>query len=303
MPEARVSLPAALRALERTVEHEVLSKRRRAPIDPAVASAFLAAARAAAKRRADPQAAAEFRSRAASAAAPDGAAQNAFAADAAGAAASASAAAPAQFAQNGAIPMRLQDCEACPCRGKAEPVEGAGNKNSPDYMFVCDGPAAAADSCGGILARADFELLEKMLSAMGTGAQEVFIAAAIKCRPPDKASAAAAAPCAEWLRRQAAEIRPKCIVAMGDYALRLLAGQSALTVKNEHGKLRMFEGIPLVPTYAPSYLNKFPSVKKDAWKDLKIAMAQAGAGGDADGVASGAESGANKNNNPTLPRQ
>ena len=30
-----------------------------------------------------------------------------------------------------------------------------------------------------------------------------------------------------------------------------------------------FEGIPLMPTFHPAYLLRFPTVKRDAWADLK----------------------------------
>jgi len=174
----------------------------------------------------------------------------------------------------GNITGELSKCQLCSCRGEAAPVEGTGKRDAPDFMFVCEYPAAGADACGGLMARADFELLENMLKAMGTDAAEVFITAAIKCRPAGKSAADGAAPCAKWLAEQAGEIKPKCIVAMGDYALRLLSGQPALSVRNDHGKIRKFKGIPFVPTFNPAYLNKFPAVKKDAWKDLKIAIAQ-----------------------------
>ena len=236
-----------LKALERTVEHEILAGRRHAAIAPSIAAEFIAVAKSGPRHRAAPQNEAVFEN----------------------AAPAADSYAPPSASE------RLEDCKACPCRSETtEPAIGAGNKNAPDYFFVCDCPASGADSCGDILTQSDFDLLEKMLVAMGTNSSAVYITAAIKCRPPDKPSADKAAPCAEWLRKQVAEIKPKCVIAMGDYALRILASQPALTAKNEHGKLRMFEGIPLVPTYAPAYLNKFPSVKKDAWKDLKIAMTQ-----------------------------
>ena len=168
----------------------------------------------------------------------------------------------------------LTACASCPCRNESPPVSGGGKCESPDFMFVCEYPAAGADSCGGLFAKADFELLGNMIKAMGTDVESVFITAAIKCRPPNKTAADSAMPCAELLAAQIAEIKPKCIIALGDYALRLLTGQPTLTARNEHGKLRKIKGIPLVPSFNPAYLNKFPAVKKDAWKDLKIAMCQ-----------------------------
>ncbi len=111
---------------------------------------------------------------------------------------------------------------------QSTPVAGTGKRDAPDYFFVCEYPATGADACGGIFARADFDLLCNMLKAMGTDAESVFITAAIKCRPSGKAAADSATPCVKWLMKQVAETKPKCIVAMGDYALRLLAASDAL---------------------------------------------------------------------------
>ena len=239
---------AILTSLSRTLEHEILMGRRFAPIDPEVV-------RALAEGGAQPsrQAETNITERLAGTAAPH---------------------LEQRLAGTAAPHLSLASCKLCSCRGEAAPVYGVGKRNSPAFMFVCEYPAAGADACGGLMAKADFELLENMLKAMGTSAEEVFITAAIKCRPPSKTAADEASPCAQWLAEQADEIKPKCIVAMGDYALRLLSGQAALSVRNEHGKLRKFKGIPFVPTFNPAYLNKFPAVKKDAWKDLKVALAQ-----------------------------
>ena len=170
----------------------------------------------------------------------------------------------------------IGDCPSCPCKGALPPITGVGNENSPDYFFVCEYPASGADACGGVMAKADFELLENMLKAMGTDSASVYITAAIKCRPPNKTAADEAASCVKLLEEQIEQIKPKCIIALGDYALRMLTGQPSFTIRNEHGKLRKYKNIPFVPTFNPAYLNKFPAVKKDAWKDLKMAMTQIG---------------------------
>ncbi|MCL1910337.1 MAG: uracil-DNA glycosylase [Kiritimatiellaeota bacterium] len=248
--------PQLLTGLARTLEHEILAGRRFAPIDPEVARGFVAAMSGAGAPPKRPQV------------------ENISPAETPPPAPAIPATAPAAVDDTARESVRLETCDACPCHGAAPPVFGVGRRDAPDYMFVCEYPASGADVCGGLFAKADFELLEKILKAMGTDAASVFMTAAIKCRPPNKTAADEAAPCGKWLAEQVDEIKPKCIVAMGDYALRLMAGQSTLSVMNEHGKLRKYKGVPYVPTYSPAYINKFPDVKKDAWKDLKMAMAQ-----------------------------
>ncbi len=116
-----------------------------------------------------------------------------------------------------------------------------------------------------------------MIVAMGLARNEVFIANTLKCRPPGNRDPLEheVAACLPYLRAQIALIRPEIICSLGRHATHAL-----LSRHDSLGKLRgqFFEylGIPLLPTFHPSYLLRTPADKKHAWGDLKRIMGRLG---------------------------
>ena len=104
-----------------------------------------------------------------------------------------------------------------------------------------------------------------------------YVANIVKCRPlqnrvpePEEANT-----CTQFLFRQIEVIRPQVIVALGATAATyLLGGKSALA--RLRGRLHEARGAKLIVTYHPAYLLRDPTQKKEAWKDLQLAMAELG---------------------------
>jgi uracil-DNA glycosylase family 4 len=81
--------------------------------------------------------------------------------------------------------------------------------------------------------------------------------------------------CAPFLFRQIDVIRPEVIVALGSTAATyLLGGKSPLA--RLRGRIHEARSAKLIVTYHPAYLLRDPSQKKEAWKDLQMAMAELG---------------------------
>jgi DNA polymerase len=176
------------------------------------------------------------------------------------------------------IQDELHDCTRCPLasQGRHTIVFGDGNP-AARLMFVGEGPGADEDSQGLPFVGRAGQLLNNMIAAMGLNRSDVYIANIVKCRPPQNRvpEPEEANTCAPFLFRQIEVICPEVIVALGSTAATyLLGGKSPLA--RLRGRIHEARGAKLIVTYHPAYLLRDPSQKKEAWKDLQMAMAELG---------------------------
>ena len=177
-----------------------------------------------------------------------------------------------------AIQDELTDCTRCPLafQGRHTVVFGDGNPDAR-LMFIGEGPGADEDAQGLPFVGRAGQLLNNMIGAMGLHRSDVYIANIVKCRPPQNRvpEPEEANTCAPFLFRQIDVIRPEVIVALGSTAATyLLGGKSPLA--RLRGRIHESRGAKLIVTYHPAYLLRDPSQKKEAWKDLQLAMAELG---------------------------
>ena len=171
----------------------------------------------------------------------------------------------------------IASCRKCLlCRERTNTVPGQGNPSAPDVMFIGEAPGADEDRQGLAFVGRAGQLLTQMIGAMGYSRDEVFIANICKCRPPGNRAPTAEEmeACIPFLKDQIRVIRPKTIVAMGNTAILGLLGTTGIS--RLRGVWTTFEGIPLMPTFHPSYLLRFPTTKRDAWNDLKKVLKHLG---------------------------
>jgi DNA polymerase len=176
------------------------------------------------------------------------------------------------------IATDIAACRACGlCDLRKRTVPGEGNPH-PELLFVGEGPGADEDAQGRPFVGAAGQLLDKMIVAMGFARSDVFIANAIKCRPPGNRTPEPGeiAACMPYLHRQIALLKPKIICTLGNTPLRALLGADRPGITSCHGQLLEWNGIPLVPTYHPSYLLRNESAKKPCWEDLQVVLKQLG---------------------------
>ena len=172
----------------------------------------------------------------------------------------------------------LGDCTRCKLhkQGRKQIVFGVGNARA-ELMFVGEGPGADEDTQGEPFVGRAGQLLNNMIAAMSLKRSEVYIANIVKCRPPQNRvpEPEEANTCTQFLFRQIDIIRPQVIVALGATAATyLLGGKSALA--RLRGRLHEARGTKLIVTYHPAYLLRDPTQKKEAWKDLQLAMTELG---------------------------
>jgi DNA polymerase len=176
------------------------------------------------------------------------------------------------------VAAHVSTCRNCPlCAGRTNTVPGEGNANSPDILFIGEGPGADEDAQGRPFVGKAGQLLTKMIEAMGYAREEVFIANIVKCRPPNNRAPLPEEmeACLPYLRQQIGLIKPKTIVAMGATAIKGLLGKTA-GITRLRGTWQEYEGIKLMPTFHPSYLLRDPSKKKDVWLDLQRVLKELG---------------------------
>lgn len=165
----------------------------------------------------------------------------------------------------------VANCRQCSlCEQRKQAVLGVGD-TSADWLFVGEGPGADEDQLGEPFVGVAGKLLDNMLAAIqlkrGHG---VYIANAVKCRPPGNRTPTEdeLAACRPFLLKQIELIKPRLIVALGSSAAKTLLQQPEVKVGALRGQLLAAEGVPLIVTYHPSYLLRSPMEKAKAWEDL-----------------------------------
>jgi DNA polymerase len=130
------------------------------------------------------------------------------------------------------------------------------------------------------------QLLTRIIKAMGFTRETVYIANILKCRPdmpgqsygnrrptPDEMKT-----CLPWLLEQVDLVRPEVMVALGGTAVEGLLGAGG-TISRLRGRFQTFRGIPIMPTYHPSYLlrNQALAERRKVWEDMMQVLEKLGA--------------------------
>jgi DNA polymerase len=168
-------------------------------------------------------------------------------------------------------------------QARTNAVPGVGDIHA-EWLFIGEGPGVEEDRQGEPFVGRSGKLLDNMLLSLNARRGEnVYIANIVKCRacddrkkdrPPTEEEIAACLPYLMWQIRQ---IQPKMMVALGRTAATALLGASGgPNMSSMRGKVYDFASgdrkIPLVVTYHPAYLLRTPMAKKQAWRDLCLAL-------------------------------
>ena len=177
---------------------------------------------------------------------------------------------------------RALACQQCPhlVATRTQVVFGVGNPEAA-LMFVGEAPGADEDRLGEPFVGAAGELLTKIIKAMGFTRETVYIANILKCRPDTpgqssgnrKPTPEEMATCLPYLLTQIELIRPRVLVTLGATGTTGLLGLTE-GITRLRGHWQTFRGIPVMPTYHPSYLLHKPDLaeKRKVWEDLLQVM-------------------------------
>ncbi len=162
-------------------------------------------------------------------------------------------------------------CVACRLHEtRTKVVFGVGNPDAR-LMFIGEGPGRDEDLQGEPFVGRAGQLLTKIIQAMGYEREDVYIANAVKCRPPQNRDPHAdeVAACRHFLMRQVALVQPEIIVLLGRSAVGAVLGLSA-PLSRLRGTFRDWNGTKVMCTYHPAYLLRSPSAKGMVWEDMQL---------------------------------
>ena len=150
---------------------------------------------------------------------------------------------------------------------------GDGDINSP-LMVVGETPGYEEDKSGLTFQGEIGDLLKKMFSAININLESIYKTYSINFRPPDdrRPSSQEIKRYSIFLKEHISIINPKIIILLGGTAMEALTGLNS-KITDERGKWKEIilknKSYPLLITYNPSYLLRYPEFKRQSWEDLK----------------------------------
>ena len=152
-------------------------------------------------------------------------------------------------------------------------VMGDGDINGP-IMLIGEAPDEKEDLQSLTFQGEIGTLLNKMLLAINIKREKVYSTYAVNFRPKDdkKPTAQEIKRYSVFLKDHITIINPKIIILMGSTAMEAVTGLNG-KISNERGKWKEIilknKTFPIMVTFSPSYLMRFPENKKFSWEDLK----------------------------------
>ena len=172
------------------------------------------------------------------------------------------------------LKKQINSIENCNLKDNAQNlVLGDGNINSP-IMLIGEAPGPEEDKSGTTFKGEVGDLLNKMLLAINIKRQKIYCTYAVNFRPPEdrKPTSQEIKRYSVFLKEHISIIDPKIVILMGSSAMEALTGIKE-KISLERGKWKDIilngQSYPLMITFSPSYLIRFPENKKYSWEDLK----------------------------------
>ena len=152
-------------------------------------------------------------------------------------------------------------------------VMGEGNYDS-SIMLIGEAPGFEEESSGLPFQGKVGELLNKMLIAINIKREKIYLTYSLNFRTPEdrKPTSVEIKRYSKFLKEHISIINPKIIILLGSTAMEAITG-SISKISEERGKWKEIiikhKTFPLMVTFSPSYLIRFPENKKYSWEDLK----------------------------------
>jgi uracil-DNA glycosylase len=180
-----------------------------------------------------------------------------------------------------ALKQQVSVCTRCKLHTtRTQTVFGEGSYDA-QVMFIGEGPGKDEDIQGRPFVGRAGQLLTAIIEkGMKIPRSSVFIANMVKCRPtvdmkferdrpPDDEEVQS---CCDYLKQQILLIKPKVIITLGNPSTRFIL-KTKEGITKMRGAWGSYEGIPVMPTYHPSFIlrnggDSSPQ-KRDVWEDIK----------------------------------
>ena len=172
------------------------------------------------------------------------------------------------------LKKQINSIENCNLKDNSQNlILGDGNINS-SIMLIGEAPGAEEDKTHATFKGEVGELLNKMLLAIEIKRQNIYCSYAVNFRPPEdrKPTSQEIKRYSVFLKEHISIINPKIIILMGSSAMEAVTGINS-KISSERGKWKEVilrnKTYPLIISFSPSYLIRFPENKKYSWEDLK----------------------------------
>ena len=173
------------------------------------------------------------------------------------------------------LKKQINSIENCNLKNNSQNlVLGDGNINS-SIMLIGEAPGIEEDKSSMPFKGEIGELLNKMLLAINIKRKDIYCSYAINFRPPEdrKPTSIEVKRYSVFLKEHISIINPKIVILMGSSAMEAVTGINT-KISSERGKWKEVilknKTYPVMITFNPSYLIRFPENKKYSWEDLKI---------------------------------
>ena len=172
------------------------------------------------------------------------------------------------------LKKKINSIENCNLKDNSKNlILGDGNIKSP-IMIIGETPGEAEENCGFSFQGEVGPLLKKMLLAIDLDVNKIYKTYSINFRTPEdrKPTTKEIKRYSPFLKDHISIIDPKIIILMGSTAMESIINSNN-KISVERGKWKEIilksKTYPLMITYSPSYLLRYPENKKYSWEDLK----------------------------------
>jgi DNA polymerase len=168
------------------------------------------------------------------------------------------------------LQKKVKGCMNCSLHETRKSVVFGEGSDKARVVFVGEAPGEEEDLQGRPFVGRAGKLLDELIEKVGLARADVYICNVLKCRPPgnrDPEEGEVEA-CRDYLVTQLKLIRPRIICTLGRHAYNTLMGTDERITKIR-GVLTRHEGVPLLPTYHPSFLLRNSDRIKEAHEDME----------------------------------
>jgi uracil-DNA glycosylase family 4 len=173
---------------------------------------------------------------------------------------------------------RLVDtCDRCKLSKTRNTVVFGEGPYHAKLVFVGEAPGVEEDLAGRPFVGAAGKLLNDIIRAMGLDRAGVYICNVVKCHPPRNRDPEydEIEMCLPFLRAQLSLIKPEVICTIGRVSAQSLIDKD-FRITRDRGQWYSFVDIPVMPTYHPAYLLRYPQAKRQVWDDVQKIMKRLG---------------------------
>ena len=172
------------------------------------------------------------------------------------------------------LKQKINSIENCNLKNNSKNLlMGDGDINSP-IMLIGESPGQVEDSSGILFQGESGKLLTKMLLAINIKREKIYLTYSTNFRPPEdrKPTSQEIKRYSIFLKEHISIIDPKLIILLGSTAMEAVTGLNG-KISEQRGAWKEIilnnKTYPLMITYSPSYLIRYPDNKKSSWEDLK----------------------------------